>query len=83
MSQDQTISVQQAYGRELIEEQLAHQVGAVEGAYLRVSAVERRLPIMKGWAAFFEGHDKSATSANILPLKSSTGFSYGRYRTYR
>lgn len=38
------------FPRELIEEQLAHQLGAVERAYMRVSAVERRRPMMEAWA---------------------------------
>jgi integrase len=47
------------FPRELIEEQLAHQLGAVERAYLRVSAVERRRPMMEAWAAQCAGetHD--------------------------
>lgn len=39
------------YPRELIEEQLAHQLGAVERAYMRQSAYERRRPMMEEWAA--------------------------------
>lgn len=40
------------FPRELIEEQLAHQLGDVERAYMRVSAVERRRPMMEAWASF-------------------------------
>jgi len=40
------------YPRELIEEQLAHQLGAVEQAYMRQSAYERRRPMMEEWADF-------------------------------
>lgn len=40
------------FPRELIEEQLAHQLGAVEQAYMRVSAVERRRVMMEAWAAY-------------------------------
>ena len=40
------------FARELFEEQLAHQLGAVERAYMRVSAVERRRPMMEAWATF-------------------------------
>lgn len=42
------------FPRELIEEQLAHQLGAVEQAYMRVSAVERRRAMMEAWAAYCE-----------------------------
>jgi integrase len=38
--------------RELIEEQLAHQLGAVERAYMRQSAHERRRPMMEEWSTY-------------------------------
>jgi len=43
------------FPRELIEEQLAHQLGTTEGAYMRVSAVERRRVMMKAWARHLAG----------------------------
>jgi integrase len=46
------------FPRELIEEQLAHQLGAVERAYLRVSAVERRRPMMEAWAVYCGGEKR-------------------------
>jgi len=58
-----------AYPRELIEEQLAHQLGAVERAYLRVSAVERRREMMEAWSAWLDGRSESAgASANVVQL---------------
>lgn len=56
------------YPRELIEEQLAHQLGAVERAYMRGSAVERRRPMMEHWAAICAGEDTSGTGGNVVPL---------------
>ncbi|SFQ30919.1 Integrase [Roseivivax halotolerans] len=43
------------FPRELIEEQLAHQLGAVEGAYLREATVERRRGMMEEWARHLNG----------------------------
>ena len=45
------------FPRELIEEQLAHQLGAVERAYMRTTAVERRRPMMEAWAAHLAGQE--------------------------
>lgn len=45
------------YPRELVEEQLAHQLGAVEQAYMRRSAYERRRPMMEEWADFCAGQE--------------------------
>jgi len=55
------------FPRELIEEQLAHQLGAVERAYMRGSAHERRRPMMEAWAAVCAG-EATATGATILPF---------------
>ncbi|MEH6697184.1 MAG: integrase arm-type DNA-binding domain-containing protein [Brevundimonas sp.] len=45
-----------SYPRELIEEALAHQVGnAVERAYRRRDALEKRRALMQAWAAFCMG----------------------------
>ncbi len=44
-----------AHARELIEEQLAHQLGAVEQAYVRGSSVERRRTMMEDWSAYVDG----------------------------
>ena len=43
------------FPRELIEEQLAHQLGAVERAYRRGSAHERRRALMEAWASVCAG----------------------------
>jgi integrase len=56
------------YPRELIEEQLAHQLGPVERAYMRGSAVERRRPMMEHWAAMCAGEDTSGTGDNLVAL---------------
>lgn len=59
------------YARELIEEQLAHQLGAVERAYMRTSAIERRRAMMAGWQAHVAGETPAA--ANVLPFKGTAG----------
>lgn len=43
------------FPRDLAEEALAHQLGAVEAAYRREQAVERRRVMMEAWAAFATG----------------------------
>jgi integrase len=54
------------YPRELLEEALAHQVGsAVERAYRRGSAVEKRRPLMEAWAAFCLG-----TEGKVVQLRA-------------
>lgn len=53
------------FARELIEEQLAHQLGDVERAYMRVSAVERRRPMMEEWAKFCHSAAGTVRSTNI------------------
>lgn len=57
-----------SYPRELLEEALAHQVGsAVERAYRRGSAVEKRRPLMQAWA----NHCLGVTPAsNVHPLRA-------------
>lgn len=59
------------FPRELIEEQLAHQLGAVERAYDREAAVERRMMMMEGWAAVCAGKVPAATVGNVVPLRSA------------
>jgi integrase len=67
--------------RELIEEQLAHQLGAVERAYKRGSAHERRRPLMEAWAAHCDGQSTNAApgsasgsaSGNVVHLRASLG----------
>lgn len=54
--------------RELIEEQLAHQLGAVERAYMRVSAVERRRPMMEQWATHLDGEELGQNAPAVIPL---------------
>ena len=51
------------YPRELIEEQLAHQLGAVERAYMRQSAYARRRPMMEAWAGVCAGLNRSRGEA--------------------
>lgn len=58
------------FPRELIEEQLAHQLGAVERAYMRQSAYERRRPMMEAWAAVCAG-DAPAVGTNVVPLRAT------------
>lgn len=57
------------FPRELIEESLAHALGAVEAAYARVSAVERRRALMLAWAAHLDG--TAPAGATVVPFKSA------------
>ena len=63
------------FPRELIEEQLAHQLGTVERAYMRQSAHERRRPMMEAWASVCGGQDPADGGTGIVvPLRPvSTG----------
>lgn len=61
------------FARELIEEALAHQLGAVEAAYARVSAVERRRALMLAWEAHLNGHDPAAAGGNVVTLRTAAG----------
>lgn len=58
------------FPRELIEEQLAHQLGAVERAYMRQSAHERRRPMMETWAAVYGGETPAGGTGNVVPLRA-------------
>ena len=59
------------FARELIEEQLAHQLGAVERAYMRQSAYERRRVMMEAWAAVCAGITPAGAAGNVVPLRAS------------
>ena len=59
------------FARELIEEQLAHQLGAVEAAYYRTSAIERRRVMMMAWQQHLEG--SSQVGGQVLPFKVPAG----------
>ena len=61
------------YPRELIEEQLAHQLGAVEKAYKRGSAYERRKPLMEAWADVCAGRNSAAGAMNVVPMRAVNG----------
>lgn len=61
------------FPRELIEEQLAHQLGAVERAYMRGSAYERRRPMMEAWAAVCAGDTPAAGASNVVALRAAGG----------
>lgn len=61
------------FPRELIEEQLAHQLGAVERAYKRGSAHERRRPIMEAWASVCAGEAPAGAAGNVVPLRATGG----------
>ena len=65
------------FPRELIEEQLAHQLGAVEQAYMRVSAVERRRPMMEAWADHCE---PPAALLSMTPVAAAEPPKRGRGR---
>jgi integrase len=57
------------FGLELIEEQLAHQLGKVTKAYRRGSANERRRAMMLAWEAHLNG--ESPAGAAVLPFKAT------------
>lgn len=59
------------FARELIEEALAHQLGAVEAAYARVSAVERRRALMLAWEAHLNGETPAGAAGNVVPLRAA------------
>ncbi|MCT4683972.1 MAG: integrase arm-type DNA-binding domain-containing protein [Roseicyclus sp.] len=58
------------FPRELIEEQLAHQLGAVERAYMRVHAVERRRVMMEAWSDHLSGLEATTGAANVVPMRT-------------
>lgn len=59
------------FPRELVEEALAHSLNAVEAAYARVSAVERRRALMLAWEAHLNG--KTPAGATVVPFKVPGG----------
>jgi len=59
------------FPRELIEEQLAHQLGAVERAYKRGSAHERRRALMEAWAAVCAGETPADMTGNVVLLRTA------------
>lgn len=61
------------FPRELIEEQLAHQLGAVERAYMRGNAVERRRIMMEAWESHLSGKTTEQEAGNVLNLKRTGG----------
>jgi len=63
------------FPRELIEEQLAHELGSVERAYMRVSAVERRRAMMEAWSCYCEGKSPAGAASNVVPLRAGSGSS--------
>lgn len=66
-------SEQTEFPRELIEEQLAHQLGAVERAYKRGSTHERRRVLMEAWAAVCAGETPAEGAGNVVPLRTVAG----------
>ncbi|PVH30329.1 tyrosine-type recombinase/integrase [Pararhodobacter oceanensis] len=64
------------YPRELIEEQLAHQLDAVEQAYVRGSTVERRRALMEDWNTYLNGATPAggqASDGNTVRLHAAAG----------
>lgn len=59
------------FPRELIEEQLAHQLGAVERAYMRIHAVERRRVMMEAWADHLSGLGVATGATNVVQMRGS------------
>jgi integrase len=60
------------FPRELIEEQLAHQLEETERAYKRGSTHERRRMMMEVWAAVCAGEVPSEASRNVVSLRAAT-----------
>jgi integrase len=55
-----------SFPRELVEHSLAHVVGdAVERAYSRETALERRREVMAAWGAYCDGK----AGADVIPLR--------------
>jgi integrase len=55
-----------AFPRELVEHSLAHVVGdAVERAYSRETALERRREVMAAWSVYCDG----GAGAEVIPLR--------------
>jgi integrase len=58
----------QGFATDLLEEALGHQVGnAVQRAYRRTDAFERRRAIMQAWADFCDG----THAANVIPIPNA------------
>lgn len=58
---------QTEHPRELIEEGLAHALPAVEAAYRREQAVERRRVLMQDWQDFLDGREPAAKGGAPAP----------------
>jgi integrase len=51
--------------KEAAESALAHAIGGTEGSYNRAAMIERRRPVMAGWAAFLAGESETPT---VIPF---------------
>jgi hypothetical protein len=51
--------------RDIAEAQLSHSLGATEGAYRRLTAVEKRRAVLVAYADWLLGR----TSSNVVPLR--------------
>lgn len=51
-----------SFARELVEDQLTHEMGAVEAAYVRAAPIERRLELLDAWEKHLETGD-----AEVVP----------------
>lgn len=43
------------FARELVEDQLTHEMGEVEAAYVRAAPIERRLELLTAWESYLSG----------------------------
>jgi integrase len=59
-----------SFAQQLVEEQLAHQLGKVEGAYRRGSAYKRRGRMMEVWASVCAGQTPAEGEGNVVPLRN-------------
>lgn len=65
------------FHRSIVEEQLAHQVGAVEGSYLRGPALERRRAMMEVWASYCDGAAAQKLPSNVVQLTATGKGNHG------
>ena len=55
------------FSREVAEAALAHTIGGVEGAYRRLSALEKRRDLMEAWSRYCGGEDQQG--AKVIALR--------------
>jgi integrase len=56
-----------AFPRDVIEQALAHSIGAVEKAYRRGDLIDKRRKLMDAWASYLE----KPTTAEVVPIRAA------------